>query len=94
MSINLPDWIDEFVDTTDPLSILLAREGDADEAYQLARQYRSGQAQVVIRAEIEDNEEISSDGEWSRRTRKMSSTVMITRNYTEQELRIRNRRKN
>lgn len=54
MSFHLPDYIDELIDgASDPLCILLAREGSNDEAYQTAVFHRSGQQQVVSRALIE-----------------------------------------
>lgn len=75
--MNIPDYIDELIDPNDPLAILLAREGSHDEAYQTAVQYRSGTTQVVIRAEIETCEETESDGTWIKRTRRISSKVII-----------------
>lgn len=75
--MKLPDYIDEMIDPNDPLSILLAREGSIDEAYQNAVQYRSGTVQVVLRAEIETCEERESDGTWIKRTRRMSSKTII-----------------
>ena len=79
MSMHLPEWVDEMVDPNDPLSILLAREGSNEEAYQTAMQYRSGTTQLVLRAEIEDNEEVESNGAWIKRTRRLSSKAITTR---------------
>ena len=54
MGFHLPEYIDELIDVaSDPLCILLAREGSNDEAYQTAVFHRSGQQQVVARALIE-----------------------------------------
>lgn len=80
MSIHIPEYIDEMVDTTDPLTILLAREGSNDEAYQTACYYRSNMLQVQLRAEIEDNEETGTNGSWIRKTRKLSSKAIIRKN--------------
>lgn len=79
-NLDLPLWIDEFVDPNDPLTLLLAKEGSNDEAYQTAQQYRSGTVQVVLRAEIEHTcEEEDSDGVWVRRTRRLSSKTTVIR---------------
>lgn len=82
MTMHLPDWVDEQVDPCDPLSILLAREGSNDEAYVTAQNYRAGQQQLVVHAEIEggvDESEVT-DHEWTRRTRRLSGKPTITRN--------------
>ena len=54
----LPDFIEENIDySTDPLVILLMREGEYDEAYQMARQQTAGARQIVLQHEIETCEE-------------------------------------
>jgi len=78
MSLNLPTWIDEMIDPNDPLAILLAKEGSNDEAYQTAQQYRSGTVQVVLHSEIEHITE-ETDGDWIRKTRRLSSKTTIVR---------------
>lgn len=78
--MKLPDYIDEMIDPNDPLALLLAREGSNEEAYQTARQYRSGTVQVVLRTEIEECEERESDGAWIKRTRRLSSKAIIFHN--------------
>lgn len=79
MTICVPAWVDEMIDPTDPLTLLLAKEGSNDEAYQTAQQYRSGTVQITLHAEIEDTEERETDHGWVRRTRRMSSKATITR---------------
>ncbi len=50
----LPDFIEENIDySTDPLVILLMREGEYDEAYQMARQQTAPARQIVLQHEIE-----------------------------------------
>lgn len=52
------DFIDENVDyMSDPLMILLMREGAYEEAYQTARQQTAGARQIVLQHEIETCEE-------------------------------------
>lgn len=52
------DFIDENVDyMSDPLMILLMREGAHEEAYQTARQQTAGARQIVLQQEIETCEE-------------------------------------
>ena len=59
MSLHLPEFIDENVDyASDPLLILLAREGEHEEAYQTARQYTAGARQIVLQHEIETSERV------------------------------------
>lgn len=54
MGFYLPEYVDELIDTaSDPLCILLAREGSNEEAYQTAMFHRAGQQQVVTQALIE-----------------------------------------
>ena len=79
MTMHIPEYIDEMVDPNDPLAILLAREGSNDEAYITARQYLSEQRQIIERARIDDNAEIARDGEWIKRTRRLSSKVIVKR---------------
>lgn len=82
MTIYIPEFIDEMIDTaSDPLAILLAREGSNDEAYQYAVSHRAGQQQIVERSLIEDADEHGSDGEWIKRTRRLSSKTVITRKH-------------
>ena len=58
MTLHLPEFIDENVDyTSDPLMILLMREGAHEEAYQTARQQTAGARQIVLQREIEACEE-------------------------------------
>ena len=58
MTLALPDFIDENVDyMSDPLMILLMREGAHEEAYQTARQYTAGARQIVERSLIEQRED-------------------------------------
>lgn len=58
MTLHLPEFIDENVDyTSDPLMILLMREGANEEAYQMARQQTAGARQIVLQHEIETCEE-------------------------------------
>lgn len=58
MTLALPDFIDENVDyMSDPLMILLTREGAYEEAYQTARQQTAGARQIVLQHEIETCEE-------------------------------------
>ena len=58
MTLHLPEFIDENVDyTSDPLMILLMREGAYEEAYQTARQQTAGARQIVLQREIETCEE-------------------------------------
>ena len=58
MTLALPDFIDENVDyMSDPLMILLMREGAYEEAYQTARQQTAGARQIVLQHEIETCEE-------------------------------------
>ena len=60
MSLHLPEFIDENVDyASDPLLILLAREGEHEEAYQTARQYTAGARQIVLQHEIETSERVA-----------------------------------
>lgn len=62
MAFQLPDFIDEAegIDAaSDPLCILLAREGDEDEAYQTAMAHRAGRTQIVERALIEQQHEFT-----------------------------------
>lgn len=59
MSLHLPEFIDENIDySSDPLLILLAREGEHEEAYQTARQYTAGARQIVLQHEIEASERV------------------------------------
>lgn len=52
------DFIDENIDyASDPLMILLMREGAYEEAYQTARQQTAGARQIVLQHEIETCEE-------------------------------------
>lgn len=82
MTLHIPEFIDEMIDTaSDPLAILLVREGANDEAYQYAVGHRAGQVQIVERSLLEDNEERDSDGGWIRRTRRLSSKVITTRRH-------------
>ena len=54
----LPDFIEENTDySTDPLMILLMREGAYEEAYQTARQQTAGARQILLQHEIETCEE-------------------------------------
>ena len=54
------DYIDQEVDySTDPLVILLMREGEHEEAYQTARQYTAGARQIVLQHEIETSERVA-----------------------------------
>lgn len=76
MAFHLPEFIDECVDySSDPLLILLAREGEREEAYQTARQYTAGARQIVERALIEQRPD--QDDEYfvrqQQRTRKSST---------------------
>ena len=58
MTLHLPEFIDENVDyMSDPLMILLMREGAYEEAYQTARQQTAGARQIVLQHEIETCEE-------------------------------------
>lgn len=67
MSLHLPEFIDEIIDySSDPLLILLAREGEHEEAYQTARQYTAGARQIVERGLIEQRED---DPEFAREKR-------------------------
>lgn len=53
------DYIDQEVDySTDPLVILLMREGEYDEAYQMARQQTATARQIVLQHEIETCERV------------------------------------
>lgn len=71
MAFHLPEFIDECVDySSDPLLILLAREGEHEEAYQTARQYTAGARQIVERSLIEQRE----DDPLAPRTRRIRST--------------------
>lgn len=79
MTTRIPDWVDEMIDPLDPLTLLLAKEGSNDAAYQTAQQYRSGTVQIMLHAEIEDTEERETDHGWVRRTRRMSSKATIIR---------------
>ena len=55
----LPDFIEENIDySTDPLVILLMREGEYDEAYQTARQYTAGARQIITAHEIATSERV------------------------------------
>lgn len=59
MSLHLPEFIDENVDyASDPLLILLAREGEHEEAYQTARQYTAGARQIITAHEIATSERV------------------------------------
>ena len=50
----LPDFIEENIDySTDPLVILLMREGEYDEAYQMARQQTAPARQILVNHEIQ-----------------------------------------
>ena len=54
----LPDFIEENIDySTDPLVILLMREGEYDEAYQMARQQTAPARQILVNHEIQTCEE-------------------------------------
>lgn len=56
--LRLPEFIEETFDvSSDPLLILLAREGEYEEAYQTARQYTAGARQIIERSTIEQCEE-------------------------------------
>lgn len=75
MTFHLPDWIDEAegIDaSSDPLCILMAREGDYDEAYQTAMYHRAGRTQIVERAIIEQrpDEDDPMEQTWIERQRK------------------------
>lgn len=65
----IPEWIDEEMDSSsDPLFLLLAREGSFDEAHQTIMFQRAETAQVVTRALIErpaEHEQYTS-AEWLR----------------------------
>lgn len=64
MSFYLPEYVDELIDTSsDPLCILLAREGAYDEAYQTAMYHRAGLQQVVTRALIEQRPDLDGENE-------------------------------
>ena len=53
------DFIDENVDyMSDPLMILLMREGAYEEAYQTARQQTAGARQIVLQQEIATSERV------------------------------------
>ena len=50
----LPDFIEEAIDpTSDPLAILLAREGAGQEAYIMHRQHMAGAQQIIENALIQ-----------------------------------------
>ena len=56
--MSLPEFIDENIDySSDPLMIMLMREGAYEEAYQTARQYTAGARQIVERSLIEQRED-------------------------------------
>ena len=56
--MSLPEFIDENIDySSDPLMIMLMREGAYEEAYQTARQYTAGARQIIERSTIEQCEE-------------------------------------
>ena len=58
MTLHLPEFIDENVDyMSDPLMILLMREGEYDEAYQMARQQTAPARQILVNHEIQTCEE-------------------------------------
>lgn len=55
----LPDFIEENIDySTDPLVILLMREGEYDEAYQMARQQTATARQIITAHEIAASERV------------------------------------
>ena len=55
----LPDFIEENIDySTDPLVILLMREGEYDEAYQMARQQTAPARQILMNHEIAASERV------------------------------------
>ena len=55
----LPDFIEENIDySTDPLVILLMREGEYDEAYQMARQQTAPARQIITAHEIAASERV------------------------------------
>ena len=55
----LPDFIEENTDySTDPLMILLMREGAYEEAYQTARQQTAGARQILLQHEIATSERV------------------------------------
>ena len=57
--LRLPEFIDENIDySSDPLMILLAREGEHEEAYQTARQYTAGARQIITAHEIAISERV------------------------------------
>ena len=57
-SLHLPEFIEETFDvSSDPLMILLAREGEYEEAYQTARQYTAGARQIIERSMLEQRED-------------------------------------
>lgn len=76
MAFHLPEFIDECVDySSDPLVILLMREGAFDEAEQLHASNLAGQRQHIERALIEQRPD--QDDEYlvrqQQRTRKSST---------------------
>jgi len=75
MAFHLPEFIDECVDASDPLAILLMREGAFDEAEQLHASRLAEQRQYIERALIEQRPD--QDDEYlvrqQQRTRKSST---------------------
>lgn len=68
MAFHLPEYIDELIDAaSDPLCLLLSREGSEDEAYQTAMYHRAGQQQIITRCELEQRPYEDEDYELPRR---------------------------
>ena len=81
LDLYVPDYIDELVDAaSDPLAILLAREGSNDEAYQYAMFQRAGTTQVITRCLIEQKDR--EDDEYEKLVLEREERVRTRRKHT------------
>lgn len=81
LDLYVPDYIDELVDAaSDPLAILLAREGSNDEAYQYAMFQRAGTTQVITRCLIEQKDR--EDDEYEKLVLEREERARMRRKHT------------